>query len=722
MFREPRLQSGDEGGAAATLHPQPAGDQATGNIRAAIDTLNHGSGAAGRLARKSVGNRFGLLSLTALTFATMKDAWASDANLTLLDDDSIAFKDLQHGTFELVTKEAVPRSIIVGDPGETIVLSRTGSSVSVSQFTNNAARMEELQAAQKEVYANLTEGYGTHGSGAPTFIDPTVLQPINFVPPGSAEAQDALPALPSIQPIPEFTFIRASLPEPTPTLTLALGTGPTEIDTFAFDTFGSTSGIFSASSSNNAATLSYGISGGMPGATVLDGITYNVSQAGQFGTLYVNSATGAYTFVPDDDAINALKTPTEQNFLVTVSDGTISANQTFTIDIDGVNDDAVISGNASGSLTEGGGDSGGGARLAMAFAPAAPAPRSASGTLTSTDVDDPHNAFTAVDTPTASNGGYGTFTMTADGVWTYTLDDGNSVVQALNVGGRLTDTFTVTTVDGTQQMVTIVIGGINDAAIISGDTEGAVVEAACKDPGIPTATGVLTAADIDNLSDTFTPVKCQQSDGGFGTFTMTADGKWTYTLDNDNCEVQALNVDDQLIDTFTVTTVDGTEQEVTIIIGGTNDAADISGDKRGAVVEAGCKDWGIPTARGCLISTDIDNPSDTFTPVECQASDGGYGTFTMTADGKWTYTLDNNNCAVQSLDDCDTLTDSFTVTTEDGTEQVIKITIYGADDHSHHEHHDHWDWEHEAAAAHVDANAVSDPRPAAGPVTHDLMV
>ena len=37
----------------------------------------------------------------------------------------------------------------------------------------------------------------------------------------------------------------------------------------------------------------------------------------------------------------------------------------------------------------------------------------------------------------------------------------------------LTDTFTVTTVDGTAQLVTITINGANDAAVISGDTTGA---------------------------------------------------------------------------------------------------------------------------------------------------------------------------------------------------------------------------------------------------------
>ena len=39
--------------------------------------------------------------------------------------------------------------------------------------------------------------------------------------------------------------------------------------------------------------------------------------------------------------------------------------------------------------------------------------------------------------------------LTTAGVWTYTLDNGNAAVQALNVGQTLTDSFTVTTIDGT---------------------------------------------------------------------------------------------------------------------------------------------------------------------------------------------------------------------------------------------------------------------------------
>jgi len=579
MFRTSLLgSSAGEEKADATLLPRRNRDRAIANIQAAIDALGHPGavdvhrGGASHAALRAATGRLGLLSLTALTFATINRAQAADADVTFLDEDSISYKDMAHGAFELVTKEPVPRYLLVEDPGETIVLNRTGSSISVSQLANSPARMEELQTAQREVHANLAHGFDVNGSGTPFFGDPaSLLQPINFIQPGGPAAQEALPVLPTMQTTTEFVFARAPDPPP-PTLTLALGTGPTEIDTVVFDTFEATSGSFSASSSSGGA-LTYGISGGTPGNTVISGTIYDVSQVGDYGTLYVSSGTGAYTFVPDDAAINALKAPTTQDFVVTVSDGTISASQTFAIDIDGVNDHAVIDGNVTGSLDETGSAAGGAgvARFALTHAPAPAGPRTATGTLSSADVDDTPNAFTAVTSPAASDGGYGSFTMTADGVWSYTLDDGNGAVQALNVGDRLTDTFTVTTIDGTEQVVTIVIGGRNDPAAISGDTEGSVVEAACKNPGVPAATGTLTSTDVDNASSIFTPVKCQKSDGGYGTFTMTADGEWTYTLDNDHCKVQSLDDCDTLTDTFTVTSEDGTEQVITITIQGADD-------------------------------------------------------------------------------------------------------------------------------------------------------
>ena len=93
---------------------------------------------------------------------------------------------------------------------------------------------------------------------------------------------------------------------------------------------------------------------------------------------------------------------------------------------------------------------------------------------------------------------YGTFTIDAAGVWTYTLDNNNTAVQALNVGQTLTDTFTATTVDGTAQLVTITINGTNDAAVISGAANGSVTEAGGVANGTPTATGDLNSTDVDN--------------------------------------------------------------------------------------------------------------------------------------------------------------------------------------------------------------------------------
>jgi VCBS repeat-containing protein len=430
---------------------------------------------------------FGMLSLAALTFSLMNEVQAADPNATFLDGDSIAYKDLAHGVFELVTKEAIPRHIVVEDPGETVVLSRIGSSVSVQQVANTATRMEELHAAQQEVLANFAKELGHPGSSSLPLFEPLPgLEPINFIQTENIPEQNSLPPLPSTGiVVPEIILVH---PPPSPP-TLTVAAGPIETDTVVFDIFTATSGTFSASSANGA-PLTFGISGGTAGSTVLGGVTYDVSDTGPHGTLYVNSTSGAYTFVPNSGAINALTAPTTDNFVITVSDGTLSANQTFTININGVNDAAIISGTTAGAVVEAGG-----------VANAAPATPTATGTLTDTDVDNTPNTFTAVSSPTASAGGHGTFTMTAAGVWAYTLNEADSAVQALNVGGTLTDSFTVTTVDGTAEVVTVTINGTNDAAIISGATAGAAIEAGGVANAAP---GTRTDTDADNDPNSFT--------------------------------------------------------------------------------------------------------------------------------------------------------------------------------------------------------------------------
>ena len=140
-----------------------------------------------------------MLWLTALTFSLMKEVRAADPNVTFLDDGNITYKDLEHGAFELVTKEVIPRHFLVEDPGQTIVLRPQGSSVSVSQSTNSPARMAELQAAQQEALSTYKKGLGSTGSSTPPALDPLPVQPINFIQTdGSPPAQNCLLLPPSI--------------------------------------------------------------------------------------------------------------------------------------------------------------------------------------------------------------------------------------------------------------------------------------------------------------------------------------------------------------------------------------------------------------------------------------------------------------------------------------------------------------------------------------------
>ena len=121
-------------------------------------------------------------------------------------------------------------------------------------------------------------------------------------------------------------------------------TTPTAIaltDTAAADTFSNTSGTLSATDTDGIA--SYGISSGTTGGSFLDNaITYDVSKAGSYGTLYVKSSNGAYLFVPNASAVNALASGTQSDtFSVTATDSNASpasGSATLTVNVTGVND------------------------------------------------------------------------------------------------------------------------------------------------------------------------------------------------------------------------------------------------------------------------------------------------------------------------------------------------------------------------------------------------
>jgi VCBS repeat-containing protein len=133
--------------------------------------------------------------------------------------------------------------------------------------------------------------------------------------------------------------------------------------------------------------------------------------------------------------------------------------------------------------------------------------------------------------------------------------------------------------------------------------------------------------------------------------------------------------------TFTVLVTDAAgnarEQTVYLKVADVNEAANITGQLTGLVVESGVSGPGTPVISGVLISFDVDNPGGLFQPASGVAS---YGSWQTAINGQWTYSLNNGNPVVNALSFGQTLTDRFSVLTEDGTAQVVTITIQGDDE------------------------------------------
>ncbi|WP_229003243.1 VCBS domain-containing protein [Roseibium aggregatum] len=359
---------------------------------------------------------------------------------------------------------------------------------------------------------------------------------------------------------------------------------------------------------------------------------------------------GSWSFDPGHSAYQHLAAgQTEQITVpVTVTDSSGATDtQNLVITVTGTNDGARIGGTAVGTVTE-------------------DTQLTTGGKLDVTDPDAGQAQF--VPQPHAA-GAHGTFTVQPDGTWTYHLDNSQPAVQALTSGGRqLTDTLTVSTMDGTTQQIMVTINGTDDGAQIGGTAVGTVTE----DTQLTTG-GKLDVTDPDAGQAQFVPQP--HAPGAHGTFTVQPDGTWSYHLDNAQPAVQALTSGGgQLTDTLTVSTLDGTTQQITVTINGTDDGARIGGTAVGTVTE----DTQLTTG-GKLDVTDPDDGQAQFVPQPHAV--GAHGTFTVQPDGTWSYHLDNSQPAVQALTSGGgQLTDTLTVSTLDGTTTTITVHIGGTND------------------------------------------
>ncbi|WP_168191849.1 retention module-containing protein [Chromobacterium phragmitis] len=384
------------------------------------------------------------------------------------------------------------------------------------------------------------------------------------------------------------------------------------------------------------------------------------SSAGNLGSLSID-ASGNWHYAVDNAKVQYLgqgDTLTEV-FTVYSKDGTA---HDITVIVNGINDPAVFTGNDHGAVTED-----------LNVSPANTLDYS--GKL---NVVDPDQNQSAIDPSRvgSSAGNLGSLTIDAAGNWHYAVD--NAKVQYLGQGDTLTEVFTVYSKDGTAHDITVIVNGVNDPAVITGNDHGAVTEDLNVSPANTLDySGKLNVVDPDQGQSVFDPTRVDNKATNLGIVTIDASGNWHYAVDN--AKVQYLGQGDTRTEVFTVYSKDGTAHDITVIVNGVNDIPVFTGTDHGAVTE----DLNVSPANtldysGKLNVVDPDQNQSAIDPSRVGSSAGNLGSLTIDAAGNWHYAVDN--AKVQYLGQGDTLTEVFTVYSKDGTAHDITVIVNGVND------------------------------------------
>ncbi|WCP70265.1 VCBS domain-containing protein (plasmid) [Vibrio tubiashii] len=321
-----------------------------------------------------------------------------------------------------------------------------------------------------------------------------------------------------------------------------------------------------------------------------------------------------------------------------------------------------------------------------------------SGNLLSNDAD-----ATTVTTTGDIQGTYGTFHLSSDGRYTYTLNNQLSVIQQLDsTSSPLVDSIAYTARDNHGNQATahlaISIQGTDDnhapvvtAHSVSTDEDTthtfSTAEFGYTDQdgdalhfitvGQLPANGLLllngkavttnqqiSKADLDAGHLTFTPIH-NENGANYAHFTFTA---------NDGQQ-------------------DSASATMTLNVNAVNDAATFTGDA-GSITEDTSLHHNVHVTgaspitnalecTGHLVVSDVDGQGEAALDLNGQQylnHNGSYGHFIVSSNGTWAYVGDNDNQQVQDLDNGQTLTDSVEVTSKDGTKHSITVTINGTTD------------------------------------------
>ena len=508
--------------------------------------------------------------------------------------------------------------------------------------------------------------------------------------------------------------------------------------------------------------------------------TVGSALTGTYGQLTLNS-NGSYTYVANQTAADDLDAGdvVTDSFNYTVSDGTATDIAVITITVIGIND-APSAQNDVGVIVEDGTltvANGANATLSGTY----DATGENSGDLMDTsssshkdsDVDDSASlSITQIKKNGGSNsavasgssynssgtsvtGTYGTLTIGADGSYTYAATQ--DAADPLDVGESATDVFVYTLSDGTATTtatLTITILGANDAPVAANDY-GAINEDATltvSDGDNQTVSGRYDASgehsgdvintsytgtdtDVDGDTLTVSAVRTGSTEGSgtagtvgqaltgtYGQLTLNANGSYTYVANQTAAD--ALDVGDEVTDSFNYTVTDGAltdtalleikvfgvndtpvaqndvgviaEDSTLTVTNGANatltgDSYDATGENSGDVINTSSSSHqdSDADASASLTVTQIKKNGGSNSSVSSGSSynssgtsvTGTYGTLTIGADGSYTYAATAD--AADGIAAGESATDVFVYTLSDGTETTtanITITILGAND------------------------------------------
>lgn len=375
-----------------------------------------------------------------------------------------------------------------------------------------------------------------------------------------------------------------------------------------------------------------------------------VSTTGVLGTVTIaaNGQGVIYTPAASFQSLAAGQTATE-TFTYTVSDQNgDTATATTTVTITGANDAPVVSGPVTGTATEGGTVS-----TLNALAKAA-------------DVDNGTILSVVLSSPLPAGVTYNAAAKT------FSLNPTDAAYNSLAANATATVTVTYGVSDGsvtTPASATWTITGTNDAPVVSGTVTGTATE----DGAVSALNALANANDVD-AGAALSVVLSSLLPAGV---TYNATTKM-FSLDPSAAAYQSLKAGATTTVTVSYGVTDGTATVPAIaswVITGTNDLA--------VITQAGVRDVTEDasattlTATGTISVVDADQGEAALQAGVTPAA-GNLGSLSLASNGSYTYSVDNS--LTQSLGPNAIKTDTFTVTSIDGTTKQITFDIHGVAD------------------------------------------